>query len=359
MYAFPITLPAQKTVLAINVLFIILPFAAVCLRLYARHQRRIPIDASDCCIIVALLLSNVFMITGIVMVVNCGLGFEQTVVTAEHGEGPMILFRKFLVIMQLLWSSSLALVKVSILLFYVRIFAVGKFIIAAKFTAGFIVAWAISVFLCVFLLCRPFAYNWDATITGTCGNSILSYVILGAVNLMTDLVLLSLPLPYIWTLRLRFRIKIALTITFTIGIGASIFSILRIISLTTVSEAHLLKQITEPLIWGELEPAIGIILACTPMIKPLILGDSSRNRSSPVNSQTCGSSTKGLSGQRSFKPLDDQDYPLRPIQHNDGQSENENCSYAASSVTEEGLHREPEFAKDAIQVRSEWTVRKE
>jgi hypothetical protein len=95
------------------------------------------------------------------------------------------------------------------------------------------------------------------------------------------------------------------------------------------------------------------------MIKPLVFGDSSQNGSSPTNSQTFSSSVRGLSGQRSFKHLDEQDYPLRPIQRNDGQSDNETRSYAASSATEEGLHREPEFAREAIQVGSEWTVRRE
>jgi len=106
--------------------------------------------------------------------------------------------------------------------------------------------------------------------------------------------------------------------------------------------------------WGELEPAIGIILACAPMIKPLVLGDSSKNRSSPANTNALGSSGKEFNGQRSFEPLDD-DYPLQPIAHNDAQSVDGNASsrYAASSGNEEGLQTEPYLIKNEWKVRSE------
>ena len=71
-----------------------------------------------------------------------------------------------------------------------------------------------------FLICRPFAFNWDTSIKGGhCGNTILGFQLLGTMNLLTDLVIIVLPQPYIWSLHLPMPKKIALAITFLVGIG--------------------------------------------------------------------------------------------------------------------------------------------
>ena len=118
-----------------------------------------------------------------------------------------------------MWAVSLTLVKVSILLFYARIFEVQGFIVSAKIAAVFIGMWASAVILSSFLLCRPFAFNWDQTIPGgKCSNQVLSYQITGVLNLVTDVVVLLLPMPYIWNLQLRLSRKFALTALFSVGI---------------------------------------------------------------------------------------------------------------------------------------------
>jgi hypothetical protein len=110
--------------------------------------------------------------------------------------------------------------KASILLFYMRIFDVGDtFVrIVARLATVAIIVWCLSVILCSFLLCRPFAFNWDQSIPdGHCGNQILSYVLTGSFNILTDVIVLTLPLPMIWKLQMQFRNKVALTIVFAIG----------------------------------------------------------------------------------------------------------------------------------------------
>jgi len=260
--------------------------------------------------------------------------------------------------MQLLWASSLALVKISILIFYSRIFAVRGFIIAAKMTAVFVLLWGISVFLTVFFICRPFAYNWDSSIPGgTCGNSILSYTVLGALNLTTDLMVIALPMPYIWSLDLRTPSKIGLTCTFMVGIGASIFSILRIASLTTVSESDFLFDIPQPLMWGELEPALGITLACVPLLRPLFIRDRTLKGSSRSGSRTLGDHNRMDS--RNLKQIDDQEYPLRSLDANDVLHQNTDSAYNGGTDAE--IYEPHAVTKDEapayVQVTKDWSGR--
>lgn len=84
--------------------------------------------------------------------------------------------------------------------------------------AGLIIAWALATTLSGFLICRPFAKNWQPTLPGTCGNQVLSYTITGAFNLVTDVIVMSLPIPYLGGLQLRLYKKMVLLATFGLGI---------------------------------------------------------------------------------------------------------------------------------------------
>jgi hypothetical protein len=118
----------------------------------------------------------------------------------------------------LLWASSLTAIKISILLFYTRIFSVRKFIITAYAIMAIVVSWWASVVLEEFLLCRPLAFNWDRTIKGgVCSDIMAAYIAAGVINLCTDLMVLILPVPIILGLMLPVRTKIALTCTFCLG----------------------------------------------------------------------------------------------------------------------------------------------
>ncbi|KAL9109957.1 MAG: hypothetical protein Q9227_005480 [Pyrenula ochraceoflavens] len=151
--------------------------------------------------------------------------------------------------------------------------------------------WATSVIFSSFFLCRPFAFNWDQTIPGgSCGNQVLSYQITGVLNLLTDVVVLLLPMPYIWKLQLRLSRKIALTATFSVGVFVCALSILRIVSLSTLNYKDITYNIPQALIWGTLEPELGIILACVPICRPIFMRDRSVNGSGSGSGNTSNSS---------------------------------------------------------------------
>ncbi|PSR98942.1 integral membrane protein [Coniella lustricola] len=55
------------------------------------------------------------------------------------------------------------------------------------------IALAIVSSMEIFLICRPFAAQWDPLVLGTCGDQILSFTVLETVGLALDLVILALP----------------------------------------------------------------------------------------------------------------------------------------------------------------------
>jgi hypothetical protein len=98
-----------------------------------------------------------------------------------------------------------------------RVFAVHSVKWIALTTGAIIVSWAIATILAGFLICRPFAMNWDQTIKGHCGNQVASFQGTGVVNLLTDLVVLALPMPYLSRLNLTLYKRLVLMGVFSVG----------------------------------------------------------------------------------------------------------------------------------------------
>jgi hypothetical protein len=69
-----------------------------------------------------------------------------------------------------------------------------------------------------FLICRPLSADWDSHVNGTCGDQIVSYVVLEIIGLFLDLMILVVPLPIIKGLFLRHKKKVQLMSVFSIGI---------------------------------------------------------------------------------------------------------------------------------------------
>ena len=119
----------------------------------------------------------------------------------------------------LLWMAAIASIKISILHLYVVIFRSAWFRRVAHVTAGACVICGVGFILEGFLICRPFAFNWDKSISGVCGDQALNYVVAIVVNLFLDVVIISLPMPLIWGLQIPSKKKVALCVIFGLGFG--------------------------------------------------------------------------------------------------------------------------------------------
>lgn len=95
---------------------------------------------------------------------------------------------------QVLYPASLGVIKLSIILFFVRVLPPDH--VWRKPLYG-IAAWVVaseSAFtVALFLQCRPLNFYWDKTVEGTCFDQPKFYYVDAALNMATDLVILSLP----------------------------------------------------------------------------------------------------------------------------------------------------------------------
>ena len=79
------------------------------------------------------------------------------------------------------------------------------------------VLYGLVVFLEVFLICRPMAVDWNAHIDGTCGDQVVSYLVLEVLGLLLDVTIAAVSIPYLWALQMALAKKCLTQLMFSIG----------------------------------------------------------------------------------------------------------------------------------------------
>ena len=108
--------------------------------------------------------------------------------------------------------AAMAAVKYSILLLYLRLFAVGNRLRYAIYTmmaivTGLLIAGELSYIFG----CRPLAKLFDRNVPGTCINDQAQLLSVALINMVTDFGIFALPLPVIWSLQLSRQQKLIVT----------------------------------------------------------------------------------------------------------------------------------------------------
>jgi hypothetical protein len=125
---------------------------------------------------------------------------------------------KMLVAYELIFSTTISTIKISVLMFYLRVFVNRSLRIATKAALIFVMLWSVGNILQVFLICRPFVKTYSLTAEGVCGDQIASFIAIGAFNVITDVIILTLPLPTVWSLKMSTPAKLGLTGVFLVGL---------------------------------------------------------------------------------------------------------------------------------------------
>ncbi|KAF2800647.1 hypothetical protein K505DRAFT_190221, partial [Melanomma pulvis-pyrius CBS 109.77] len=170
-----------------------------------------------------------------------------------------------------LWTASNTLVRISIILLYIRLFQTRKLVIFCWIFLIENVACAIATFIVACLICRPFAYNWDRiNIDGHCGNQKQFYLWNGIQNLISDVITIVLPMPLLWKLQLPWTKKISLILIFGMGFGICVITLVRTVEVSIASEAKMTYDYASVGVLSILEPLLGVINCSLPLLRPIL-----------------------------------------------------------------------------------------
>lgn len=122
----------------------------------------------------------------------------------------------------MLYNTSLCIIKLSILFLYNRIFGIPKPMFRWLLLAmgGFVIAYGMAGILGYTLQCVPLSNLWKLPGNDPRACHTFSFtlvLILGVINIVTDITILSLPLPLVWSLQASKSRRLQLIAVFSLG----------------------------------------------------------------------------------------------------------------------------------------------
>ncbi|KAJ5141768.1 hypothetical protein N7476_004369 [Penicillium atrosanguineum] len=254
--------------LVVNCVFLPLAVVALGVRVWTRAFVVRSFRWDDYLMAMALILSCA--LTGVTLdMLNWGLGKHMWDVPATSVT-PW--FLKLNVISAILYCAATGFTKVSVLVFYLRIFPSRNFHICVWAIVFIASGYAIASILANILSCSPIAKAWDLTITsGHCMNRPVFYFANAGLGIFTDFATVVVPIPWLRPLQMPLRQKIAVGGILAMGCFVGIVSCIRLASLYELLESpDLTWATTNALMWCTIELNLGIFGGCITAIRPFI-----------------------------------------------------------------------------------------
>lgn len=193
--------------------------------------------------------------------------------------------------MVLLYSTIGALVKISVVSFYLRLSPQRNFVWVCRSTIIFIALTYIGTLPVLIAPCKPFRASWDFTLqflpTTKCIDTAALYSAHAVIYCVLDFVVMLLPMPMLVRLQLPIIQKVQAMLVFmctgmydppptsspltnTLSVGmAGIFRCYWIVA----GPSYGMDQnwaATHAMIWSTIEISLGIVCACLPAVKGLL-----------------------------------------------------------------------------------------
>ncbi|KAF4972595.1 hypothetical protein FSARC_868 [Fusarium sarcochroum] len=213
---------------------------------------------------------------------------------------------------ELLYLGALPVTKISILLFYLKVFPGQKIKMGCWILIGLNVAYFIAFELVSIFQCTPIegAWRaWDKEFPAKCNNINIQGWMAAILNIILDIGTLVLPLGELYRLSLSTKKKLQLMLMFSVGIFVTIVSIVRLRSLASYATTdNVTQDYVEIGYWSTIEVPVGILCACMPAIRslfglvfPKVFASTNRSKLSYAN--VSNSKPLSASNRISSKPL--------------------------------------------------------
>ncbi|KAF3212981.1 hypothetical protein TWF106_007508 [Orbilia oligospora] len=263
----------QEPVLVVNIVFMVLIFIALGLRLYSKISVFRKLESDDVAAIIgtagSLALSSVAL-----HMIGSGYGkhlWDGPFSTMIQRSEKII---KELIVCNILHSFSLSFAKTSIIILYNRIFDAHPWFRRTMWCI-LSVCWTmfiLTIFISVFQ-CNPIDGAWSFRIMylgrSSCVDMQAYLYASTAVNIFTDGIVVILPIVPITRLRLPKRKKIAVCLLFLVGGFSCASSIIRMVSLRTLQDLDITYTTANSLFWSVIEVNIALICASCPAIRTI------------------------------------------------------------------------------------------
>ncbi|TDZ19264.1 Satratoxin biosynthesis SC1 cluster protein 4 [Colletotrichum orbiculare MAFF 240422] len=252
--------------LAILVTVYIMAVIAIGLRLVAKNMAK-NWSTDDVLIVGAVVIAVAPFSFVILMAVK---GFGTHLYDLQPGALQEIL--RLLYAAEIVYVFVLLFAKLSLVAFYLRIFTVPRFRMAAWSLIGFLVVGQVVIGFLTIFSCHPIELFWDKNIhTGGCLDiNQLAYAN-SALAILQDLIILALPIAMLPGLQMDRSKKISVATVFLLGSVGFISTVIRLQVLAVFGNSIDPTWDYVPVVWWTVvELGVVIVCACLPMIRNLV-----------------------------------------------------------------------------------------
>ncbi|RGP69226.1 pth11-like integral membrane [Fusarium longipes] len=248
---------------------LILALLAIALRFAARTIQRTKVHMDDWIIVLGMILVGG---TAGLAIAGGHFGAGKHIWAVKMDDLQEIY--KILFAYTFLYAASCSVIKLSILIFYHRVFPSTELVFRASMIFGYFLSLSYPVVIWVTMgnACRPFEHFWTqfAGTQGTCIDINTFFLALGIINMINDFYILLIPIPQIFQLQMSLKKRLGITGIMMLGGFVCAASVVRIHFLTELTKTANVTRAMGPIfIWSDLEPCIAIVSACLPHLAPL------------------------------------------------------------------------------------------
>ncbi|KAG2416238.1 hypothetical protein HFD88_007431 [Aspergillus terreus] len=206
-----------------------------------------------------------------------------SILNIKHGYGmhiwdlhvdQVIIFKQYDLAEEDIYALGVWFVKTAILVFYLRLSPEKRF---RKLTYAIMIFVAVYSLLSILLFtigCIPVRAMWDVTLMdqAKCIDQLSFVYANAAFNIFSDLATLILPIKICWTLQASMRQRVLLLVLFVMGSFACVVAIVRIVTMVPFMGSNDFTWYKVTLAkWCMVEINVGIICACLPTMRPLLM----------------------------------------------------------------------------------------
>ncbi|KAI1736425.1 hypothetical protein F4680DRAFT_432129 [Xylaria scruposa] len=259
----------NKILEPITITFFILTFIVVLLRVAARVMLKVKFWYDDYFNITAFVTVSTYTLINIDLSKK-GFGVQIWAVPQENISH---ILHSFL-IGSCLYFASRALIRVSILLFYLRVFRTPRAKVVITWTLAFVVLFSFVLLFPIVFQCSPVDYvwlQWDGAHEGHCIDFRAFVWTATIIGIVLDFWVVLIAYSLVSRLQLPLKKKIMVSSMFTIGLLTIAVSIARLpyINQFTGTKDPTIDWVPIT-VWSTLENYIGVICACLPSLPALL-----------------------------------------------------------------------------------------
>ncbi|KAI1803398.1 hypothetical protein F4811DRAFT_525376 [Daldinia bambusicola] len=258
--------------------------AAVCvITRLAHNQRKKRVNWDDWAILAAFVTGVGAYISGLLCAVN-GYRAESPTIPQLNSCAKTGLAG------EILYTISVAFAKISVLLFYKRLFGViTKFVVFAHVMMVLVVAACVTYIFGLIFTDAPAVAQWNVTVSHTSINAVAFYETVGTINILIDVVVIGYGQLKVWRLNMSARKKFEVAGLLFFAVSSVVVGILRVVDTGIMDHNDATYTLTLAWLWATLELFLYIICGCLPIVYSLfraIFRSPSKNDQAETNRTT-------------------------------------------------------------------------